>query len=274
MTELSAIQRSRQGPNAREGSTGGGPLPLAELSPRLAAVARFVLPGAPVADVGTDHAYLPVHLVGTGRVPRAVASDRMPGPLEAARRTVAAAGLADRVELRLGDGLQVLQPGEVATVVLAGMGGSLMARILGARPAVLASLRRLVLQPNTGEEGLRRWLAARGWRLADEGLVEDAGRIYVVMAAEPARPGEPAARPEAAGEAVARPEAGAPAEADFLLGPHLRRRGGELFRRHVAAELARARQALAGARRARRPDSEKLAALARRVKLLEEALRE
>ncbi len=206
-----------------------------------------------MADVGTDHAYLPVHLVHAGHVPRAVASDRMPGPLQAARRAVAAAGLADRIDLRQGDGLAVLKPGEVMSVVLAGMGGSLMCAILGAGPSVLDRLHRLVLQPNAGEETVRRWLATRGWQLVDEALVADAGRVYVVMAAEPGPPGTPA-------------------EADFVLGPHLRRRRGDLFGSYVRGELVRAQRALQGAQQARSPDPDRLEALIRRVQLLEEAL--
>lgn len=230
-------------------------MPVPELTPRLAAVAAHVLAGAPMADVGTDHAVLPVYLVASGRVPRAVASDRLPGPLAAARRTVLAAGVADRVDLRLGEGLAVLAPGEVACVTLAGMGGALMARILGARPQVLAKLELLVLQPNTGEDTLRRWLAGHGWRLAAEELVADGGRGYVVLVAAPGAPGPLT-------------------EADFLLGPHLRRRGGAAFRRYVQGELARVRRALVGAQQARRPDADKLAGLAQRVRLLEEALAE
>lgn len=222
------------------------------LPPRLAMVAGLVLPGLPLADIGTDHGYLPAYLVRTGRCPRALASDRMPGPLGAARRSVAAAGLADRVELRLGDGLAVLAPGEVATVVLAGMGGQLMQRILAAQPAVVQRLRRLVLQPNAGAEGLRRWLERAGWSLVDEALAEEAGRIYVGVAAAPV-------------------PAPALSAADLLLGPVLRRQGGELFRRHAAAEAGRARQALAGARQARQPDPKRLRALLQRLELLEQA---
>lgn len=223
------------------------------LNPRLAAVAAMVLPGAPMADIGTDHAYLPVYLVAAGLCPRAVAADRMPGPLSAAERTVAAAGLTGRIDLRLGDGLAVLAPGEVATVVLAGMGGALMQRILAARPEVVARLRRLVLQPNGGAESLRRYVASMGWAIAAEEVVAEAGRLYIVMAAEPAA-GPPAYEP-----------------ADYILGPVLRRRGGPLYVQWVREELARTRRALAGARRAQRPDPEKLALLAQRAAVLSAA---
>ncbi|MFO7172150.1 MAG: class I SAM-dependent methyltransferase [Bacillota bacterium] len=256
------------------------------LPPRLQAVARWVLPGAPVADIGTDHGRLPVYLVQQGQVPRAVASDRLPGPLAAARRTVAAAGVADRVDLRLADGLAALQPGEVATVVVAGMGGLLMLKILAGRPEALRGVRRLVLQPNTDVEEVRRWLHAHGWRLVAEELAEDGGRFYVVLVAEPAgapgqaRPG--ATGPEASGPEPSDSEASGPGaaggtaeaftEADWVLGPCLRRQGGPLFRRYVERERDRVRRALAGVRQARRPDAELEAALARRLQILEAEL--
>ncbi|OTA40317.1 MAG: hypothetical protein A6D92_19525, partial [Symbiobacterium thermophilum] len=155
------------------------------LPPRLAAVARHVPPGRPFADIGTDHAYLPVHLVQSGRVPRAVAGDVRPGPLQAARATVAAAGLTDRIDVRLGSGLTVLAPGEAACVAICGMGGPLIARILAEGP--LTGVERLVLQPMGGEAQLRRWLAESGWRLVAEEIVADGGRLYPVLVAEPGR---------------------------------------------------------------------------------------
>ena len=207
------------------------------LTPRLAAVAAFVLPGAPMADIGTDHAYLPVALVATGTVPRAVATDLRPGPLSAARVTIDAAGLAARVETRLGSGLAALRGGDVATVVLAGMGGPLIADLLAAAPAaVLAGVRRLVLQPMAGEAALRRRLPELGWRIVDEDLVADGGRLYLVIVAAPAGPGAYTAPGD---------------ELDALLGPVLRRRRGKLFAayaRSLAARLARAARAAESAR--------------------------
>ncbi len=231
---------------------------MEQLAPRLAAVAGFVLPGGPVADIGTDHAYLPVALLAAGVVPRAVATDLRPGPLAAARDTVAAARLTAGIDLRLGDGLAVLAPGEVATVVLAGMGGPLIADLLAAAlPAVLAGVWRLVLQPMAGEDTLRRRLPAMGWRIADEALALEAGRIYPVIAADPAPAGVPV--PELA-------------PMDALLGPVLRRRGGKLFAAYglgIAQRLARAAQAAQGARSA--AGQERQAALQRlEAQVLEE----
>lgn len=207
---------------------------MLQLSPRLAAVAGFVLPDLPLADIGTDHAYLPVHLVRTGVVPRAVAADVSAGPLGAARQTVESAGLSGQIDLRLGDGLSVLRPGEVGTVTICGMGGPLIADLLAAAPPeVLAGIRRLVLQPMAGEDTLRRRLVGAGWRLHDEELVEEDGRIYPIVVAAPGR---------------CRCELG---EADAVLGPHLRRRGGPLFQAYAAGIVQRLEAALDGARAAR-----------------------
>ncbi|MBP2017558.1 tRNA (adenine22-N1)-methyltransferase [Symbiobacterium terraclitae] len=223
---------------------------MLQLPPRLAAVARHVPQGQTFADIGTDHAYLPAHLVAAGHVPRAVAGDILPGPLAAARNTVDAAGLADRIDLRLGPGLSVLAPGEAACVAVCGMGGPLIARILEEGP--LAGVRRLVLQPMGGEAQLRRWLAANGWKLVAEEIVEDGGRLYPVLVAEP---GEMAL-----------------SRAEEEVGPLLLRQGGPLVRRHVAEKLALARRALEGAQRSDRPAARARAAeLAGLVRLLAEA---
>lgn len=225
---------------------------MIQLSPRLAAVARHVPAGRPFADIGTDHAYLPVHLVQSGRVPRAVAGDVLPGPLQAARATVAAAGLADRIDVRLGSGLTVLAPGEAPCVAVCGMGGPLIARILAEGP--LAGVERLVLQPMGGEAQLRRWLADNGWRLVAEEVVEDGGRLYPVLVAEPGRMGLTRMEEE--------------------VGPLLLRQGGPLVVRYVDEKLELARRALAGASRSDQPAAQERAAqLSELVELLARALR-
>lgn len=221
------------------------------LSPRLAAVAAQVLPGRPMADIGTDHAYLPAYLIQTGTVPSAIAADIMKGPLDAARGTVEEAGLTNQIELRLGNGLQVLTPGEVATATICGMGGPLIAEILAAGP--LEGIERLVLQPMAGEERLREWLAANGFRLAAESLIEDSNRLYVIMTAE-------------RGQMT-------PDEVDLLIGPFVRQQKGPLLTRYVQIQIGQARRALEGARRSEREESQqRAAALEYRIRLLEEVI--
>lgn len=156
-----------------------------KLGPRLAALASCVPQDAVVADIGTDHAYLPIALVTAGQVRAAIAGDVVPGPFQAAQRAVAAAGCEQQVSVRLGNGLAVLEAGEADTIVIAGMGGPTIIEILTAEPAVVAQTKRLVLQPMIAAGAVRRWLVAEGWRLVDERLIEDSGRVYEVIVAEP-----------------------------------------------------------------------------------------
>lgn len=154
------------------------------LSDRLSCVARHVLPGLPMADVGTDHGQLPVWLVRSGVVPSAIAMDLRKGPLSVAQRQVAVAGVGDRVECRLSDGLEKLTVREVATVTISGMGGGLMARILRAHPEVRQSMARLVLQPNNDVETLRRALQELSWGICAEELLIEDRYVYPTVVAE------------------------------------------------------------------------------------------
>ncbi len=152
------------------------------LDKRLATVASLVRPGSRLADIGTDHAYLPVYLVQAGVVPGGVAADIGVGPLEAARHTVTAAGLQEAIALRLGDGLAPIVPDEVEDIVIAGMGGETIVSILAAAPWVQNARYRLVLQPMTRAEDLRRWLLHNGFSVLVERLVQDGRHLYPVLA--------------------------------------------------------------------------------------------
>ncbi|NLC76237.1 MAG: SAM-dependent methyltransferase [Clostridia bacterium] len=155
-----------------------------KLNPRLKAVARLVIPGEPVADIGSDHGYLPIYLVSRGIVPSAVAVEVSPGPWARADRQVRLYGMEGEIQVRLGDGLQPIRPGEVATAVLAGMGTQTIIRILAEAGPVVRSLKRLVLQPMVEVPLLRKWLYEQGLHLTQEELVQEGHRYYVVLAAE------------------------------------------------------------------------------------------
>ena len=148
---------------------------------RLTVAATLVRDGVRVVDVGTDHAYLPVQLVREGKCPSAIACDLRQGPLSNARRHVGEAGLSDRIELRLGNGLAPVEPEEAEDICLCGMGGELIAEILDAARWVQDPGKRLVLQPMTGADDLRRYLAENGFSVDREELVRDAGRLYTLM---------------------------------------------------------------------------------------------
>lgn len=154
-----------------------------ELTPRLRALADWVVPGSRIADVGTDHAYLPVWLVLNGRVDRAVAGDLRRGPLERAEQTGAEYGVSGRIDFRLCDGLSAVSGGEVDTIIVAGMGGETIASILASAPWTADGNHTLLLQPMTRAEELRAFLAEHGYRINRERLVLDRGTIYPVMQA-------------------------------------------------------------------------------------------
>ncbi|MDR3565172.1 MAG: class I SAM-dependent methyltransferase [Negativicutes bacterium] len=161
-----------------------------KLGSRMAAIAAMIPAGSRVADIGTDHAYLPIHLVTSGVITSAVAGDVHHGPYQSALAAIGRMGLDEQISVRLGDGLAVLSPGEADTAIIAGMGGPTMIGILSDRPDVTRSLSRLVLQPMLAAGAVRRWLVANGWHLVDENLVEEDGRIYEIIAAEQGLSGE------------------------------------------------------------------------------------
>lgn len=156
---------------------------MINLDKRLSMVASMVRRGSRVADIGTDHAYLPVYLVQAGACVGGIAADIRPGPLEAARRTVTEAGLTEQITLRLGNGLAPVAADEVDDIVIAGMGGETIVEILSADDWVKNARLRLVLQPMTRAEELRRWLLTSGFTITEERLVQDGHRLYSVMAA-------------------------------------------------------------------------------------------
>ena len=151
-----------------------------ELTPRLRLLADWVPQDAKLADVGTDHAYLPVWLVLHGRVASAIASDLRKGPLERARETGRTYG-AERIDFRLCNGLADIRPEEADTIVIAGMGGENIASILAAAPWTADGRHTLLLQPQTKIEELRLRLCENGYAVTREHLVRDKGKLYVVM---------------------------------------------------------------------------------------------
>jgi tRNA (adenine22-N1)-methyltransferase len=150
----------------------------------LAALAAFVPQGARLADIGTDHAYLPIELIQDHIIVSAIAGDIHVGPYKAAKEHVEALGLEQKISVRLGNGMAVLSPGEVEVAVIAGMGGQTIIEILNNSIEVTKSLDRLILQPMVAAASVRRWLEENGWHLADERLVQDDGRLYEIVVAE------------------------------------------------------------------------------------------
>ena len=155
--------------------------------PRLAAAATLADGGDGFTDIGTDHAYVPVSLILSGKAKRCIAMDVRPGPLERAKRTVRRYGLEELIRLRLSDGFDALAPGEADQAVLAGMGGILTRDILerGYASGILTGLQGLILQPQSDAQLVRHWLMDHGWSIENEDMTVDAGKYYTAMAAVP-----------------------------------------------------------------------------------------
>ncbi len=151
------------------------------INARLRTVADFVRGGALVVDVGCDHAILPIELVRKNKVSRVIACDIGEGPLTSANRNIERAGLADVIETRLSDGLKKISPDEVDHIVIAGMGGDLIARIIGDAGWTRDEKYRFILQPMTSADDLRIWLSQNGFAINCEKPLYDAGRLYTVM---------------------------------------------------------------------------------------------
>lgn len=159
---------------------------MIQLSKRLQTVANYVKEGSKVADIGSDHALLPVYLVQSKKISFAVAGEVNEGPLKAATLQVKQAGLEQQISTRKGDGLAVIEPLEVNTVTICGMGGALMRDILesGKQNGKLEGVNQLVLQPNVGEDAVRYWLAENSFVIVAETILEEDGKLYEVIHAQ------------------------------------------------------------------------------------------
>lgn len=161
---------------------------MIELGERLTRVASFVPNGSKVCDVGSDHAYLPVYLIQKDQITCAIAGEVVEGPYLSAKQTVRDYRMENRLEVRLGDGLQILsKEDEVTAVTICGMGGELISRILeaGYNGGHLNGRERLILQPNVAEHFVREWLMNHSYHIVEETVVEDNHRLYEIIVAEP-----------------------------------------------------------------------------------------
>jgi tRNA (adenine22-N1)-methyltransferase len=162
-----------------------------KLSVRLETVAKYVPEDSKLADIGSDHAYLPSYLVKTGVITFGIAGEVAKGPFQSAEKNVRAEGLTDVISVRMGDGLEVIQPGDVDCITIAGMGGSLITNILENGKEKLSAVKRLVLQPNLNAIAIRKWLIDNNWELFAEEIIEEDSKIYEILVAERGDPLKP-----------------------------------------------------------------------------------
>ncbi len=153
------------------------------LDKRLQCVGAMVREGASLADIGTDHAYLPVALMQEGRIVGAIAADIGEGPAASARQHITEAGLSEQIAVRVCDGLRGIAPDEVTDIVIAGMGGETIIHILEDAPWTRTETLRLILQPMTKSAELRLWLDAHGFAIEEEHVVCDGRHVYLALAA-------------------------------------------------------------------------------------------
>lgn len=170
------------------------------ISNRLLACAALVPQGARLADVGTDHGFLPIHLLKNGICDRVLAADLREKPLQTAKTNAARFGTAEQTDFRLSDGLHNIKSDEFDTLVCAGMGGDCIALILDAAPWIKNEKYTLILQPQSSGNDLRRYLGEQGFCIEEEHLVKDGRFLYAVMkvrfgGGRPFTPGEQYASP-------------------------------------------------------------------------------
>lgn len=190
------------------------------MSKRLDKIASYVEPGIGVADVGTDHGYIPVMLCKRGYEGSIIGTDINEGPLNKARRSLFEAGFEDRVILKLCDGLEAVEPETVNTIIVAGMGGDTITGILDRAEWCAREDVRLILQPVTKPEILRYWLINNEFCITSEALVKENGTIYQIICARPGKSEKYT-------------------DAELFTGKLERIKQEELFREHIAIHVKR-----------------------------------
>lgn len=230
-----------------------------KLSKRLAMVASLIPYGSKIADIGSDHAYLPCYTVKKGTVPFAIAGEVAEGPFLSALKQVKTEGLTDKIQVRKGNGLEVIQPGEVETITIAGMGGTLISQILEAGKEKLVSVQKLILQPNVGAFAVRNWLLENGWELVQEEILEEDGKIYEILSAIKGDPASPYQENP---------------EKEILFGPYLLKQKNTAFLKKWESELKNWQRILSKLDKAEESESTllKKAELIKKISMAKEVL--
>lgn len=189
-----------------------------KLSKRLERVAAYVPQNAVVADIGSDHAYLPCYLANNGLIARGIAGEVVKGPYESACKEVKRAKLQDTIEVRLADGMEAVEPKDgVTAVTIAGMGGPLIATILNKDLSRLQTVERLILQPNIHAKAIRVWAIKNGWKIIAEEILSEDDKVYEILVLE-------------RGEQEL-------SEAEILVGPFLVQEKNEVFQAKWQGEI-------------------------------------
>lgn len=230
------------------------------LSKRLSLVAEQIPVGSRLADIGSDHAYLPCYALRHGIITSAIAGEVNEGPFQSAIEQVKKLNFQEQISVRKGDGLDVVTPWEVDVITIAGMGGPLICTILESGKEKLRGVKRLILQPNVAANQVRNWLEANNWALINEVILEEDGIIYEVLTAD------------SYGE---NPYSQENYQLELLLGPFLMKRKTNIFHKKWTNELAVWKKILEQFHKAKSaPDvDEKKQLLIEKIKQVEEVLR-
>ena len=151
------------------------------ISKRLETIAKYVTPGYRVADIGTDHGYVPIYLLRNQICPSAIAVDVSKGSLEKAAQNIVKAGLSDKIECRLSDGLSEIHPGEIDAIVISGMGGILMDKILRAHMEVVLAAKELILSPHRDPDLIREFAQENNFSIVSDVKILDKKKYYRIM---------------------------------------------------------------------------------------------
>lgn len=226
------------------------------LSKRLQAVYQMVDKDTRVADIGSDHAYLPVELMEEKICQFAIAGEVAPGPMSRSKEDVDKFGLSKQIDVRLGDGLAVIKPeDQIDTVVIAGMGGILIQNILTRATAdQLSNVKTLILQPNIGEPLVRHWLVENNFEIVDEDIIEEEHHVYEIIKANKVAQAKPLN------------------SAQFLMGPVLMTKKTPTFIAKWQHKLNSYQKAVENMSHAKKIDQAKIDLMNQDIKYIEEIL--
>lgn len=226
------------------------------LSKRLKKIAAYLPKGSYFADIGSDHAYLPCYVCLHDPTAKAIAGEVNEGPYLSAQKTVETYGLTEQIEVRLGDGLTVIQEDPITEVVIAGMGGQLIRRILTDGEDKLQTVKRVIVQPNIAAHLLREWFHDRQMTIVAEELIEENDHIYEIIVAEKTHPYIPLT------------------EKECLFGPHLLKEKSAVFKKKWRREQQNYKRIIKQMAQASQPDQEKIQAFQKELQWIEEVLQD
>ena len=225
------------------------------LSKRLQTVSDHVEPGSRLADIGSDHAYLPIYLAKNHIIDYGVVGEVAKGPLSNAISEITKENLLGVLHPRLADGLAAIEPDDqVDAITIAGMGGNLITHILEAGRDKLSGNEKLILQPNVGEPVVRKWLMKNGYRIFAEQILKEDGHIYEIITAKKAA------------SAVTY----SPLELEF--GPFLIQQRSSVFIEKWQSEIGLRKRVISDMQRATHKDDVKIAAIQAEIKTIEEVI--